>query len=172
MCTNKGGGRGSSGGGGITAQSVANQLTTPIKIIDRGGLPELSGSANEVEKAKRIRNQTGKYLQNYVATNGGTASPEITSKYINGSAEEKAAFVMKRAEDMTFGNKKLLPDKIKSEIAAQKEQADRYSRFTEVITHQKSAKWWTGQGSTAVATTAMENYIDGKGWNTAILGKK
>lgn len=156
----------------ITVSYIANQLTTPIKIIDRGGLPALNGPENEIAEAKMIRNKTGKYLQNYVATNGGTASPEITSKYINGSAEERAAFVMKRAEDMTFGNKKLLPDKIKSEITAQKEQADRYSRFTEVITHQKSAEWWTGQGSTAVATTAMENYIDGKGWNATILGKR
>ena len=151
--------------------SIAKQLTTPKSIKDRGGLPELSGSSSEISEATKIRKGTGRYLLNYAVTKG-TASPEITSNYINGTPEERARFVLQRAEKMTFGNSSLLPDKIKSEIATQKEYADRYNRFAEVITRHKSASWWTGQGNTIVATVAMKDYIDGKGWNEAILGKK
>lgn len=168
-----GSGGGKAGGGAdYSAASIATQLTTPLKMKDRGGLPELNGSTSEIAEAKRIRSEKGKYLQNYVATKGGTASAEITSKYINGTPEERAQFVLQQAEKKTFGNSSLLPDKIKSEIATQKEYADRYSRFTELMTRHKSASWWTGQGNTKVSTTAMKDYIDGKGWNEAILGKK
>lgn len=155
-----------------TVSSVANQLATPVKISDLGGLPELSGSTEDIKAATRRRNEMGKHLQNYVYTKRGTASPAITKNYINGTAEDRAAFVLKQAEQMTFGNSELLPEKIKSEIASQREFADRYSRFTEVITRHKSASWWTGQGSVPVARIAMQDYIDGKGWNEAILGKK
>lgn len=166
------GGSRAGGGADYSAASIASKLATPQKMKDRGGLPELSGSSSEISEAKRIRNEKGKYLQNYVATKGGTASAEITSKYINGTPEERAQFVLQQAEKKTFGNSSLLPDKIKSEIATQKEYANRYSRFTEVITRHKSASWWTGQGNTIVSTAAMKDYIDGKGWNEAILGKK
>ena len=73
---------------------------------------------------------------------------------------------------MTFGNDSLLPEKIKSEVNSQNRFADRYTRFTEVITSNKSAKWWNGQGNTIVATKAAKDYIDGKAWNESIFGKK
>lgn len=151
---------------------IAAKLTTPLKINDLGGLPELTGSSSEISKATKIRNEMGKYLQNYVATKGGLASPKITSNYIKGTSKERAQFVLQQAKERTFGNSSLLPDKIKSEIATQKEYADRYSRFTEAITRHKSASWWAGQDNTAIAEFAMKDYIDGKGWDEAILGKK
>ena len=151
---------------------IAAKLTTPLKINDLGGLPELTGSSSEISKATKIRNEMGKYLQNYVATKGGFASAKITSNYIKGTSKERAQFVLQQAKERTFGNSSLLPDKIKSEIATQKEYADRYSRFTEAITRHKSASWWNLQSNTAIAEFAMKDYIDGKGWDEAILGKK
>lgn len=176
------GGRGSSSGmsgsGGSSnnnkgdsnsTSSIAKQV---VQVTKLSSLPTLEGSTNDVSEAKVVRNNLGKTLQRYALTDNGKASPEIVNKYLSGTAEDKAAFVKERAEQMTFGNSSLLGDKIKSEISNQNRFAERYTRFTEVITNNKSAKWWTSQGNTIVATKAAKDYIDGKAWNESIFGKK
>lgn len=171
------GGRGSSSGmsggsGGSSNNSVKSIASQMASVTKLSSLPALEGTSNEVDSAKQVRNRLGKELQRYALTDNGKASPEIVNKYLSGTAEEKAAFVRKRAESMTFGNDSLLPEKIKSEVNSQNRFADRYARFTDVITNNKSAKWWNGQGNTIVATKAAKDYIDGKAWNESIFGKK
>ena len=170
MCGNIGSGSGGSGSSSNNSvKSIASQMASVTKL---SLLPALEGTSNEVDAAKQIRNRLGKELQRYALTDNGKASPEIVNKYLSGTAEEKAAFVRERAESMTFGNDSLLPEKIKSEVNSQNKFADRYARFTDVITNNKSAKWWNGQGNTIVATKAAKDYIDGKAWNESVFGKK
>lgn len=168
------GGRGSSSGmsGGSSNNSVKSIASQMASVTKLSSLPALEGTSNEVDSAKQVRNRLGKELQRYALTDNGKASPEIVNKYLSGTAEEKAAFVRERAESMTFGNDSLLPEKIKSEVNSQNKFVDRYARFTDVITSNKSAKWWNGQGNTIVATKAAKDYIDGKAWNESIFGKK
>jgi hypothetical protein len=159
------------GGGGksIAEKSIGEKsFSDRIDMIDMkqvaslASMPPLTGA--DTQAGEKARKSFGSELVKYAAyrdNDGSEISKGVFQGMVYGTRTERADYIKKRAETLSFGNDELLPSKIESQLKTQNEIAQRLTRFRHIMTSKSSASWWSNNaGSTAIRAFAKK-YIDG-----------
>lgn len=168
---------GKSGGGkfGMSDKEIRQSLHS-LNLLSKEDIPQLHGTPKQIEKATKIRKEMSSGLLYYSRTRDSDGNPIGDSVFkglvLTKDENKKVEFIKQRAQSLAGGNDKLIPEKIKHNIEAQNDLVARYHRYVEVMTNNSSAAWWVSQGDTLIAQITARRYIDGKGWDTMVWGKK
>lgn len=172
MCSNAGG-----GGGGIGSIAKSELTRDNIKSKMMPKLDESNASEREIRDAEKIQKQLAGELLRYAtsrASDGSRIDQALTEKLTLGSEAEIKKAVKEHAENLTFGNKSALPEKLKQAKELQRDLVERQNRAVKVMNTPRFKKVkWLNNPEVAVKymgkvnfknylTGIAQAYVDGK----------
>lgn len=161
-----------SAGGNATVTERVNTVESRIsdldlkQVISSSSFPAITGAnEKEIAEGEAARKEFRKSLYQYVVSrddDGRPIAPDVFNGYMTGTAQERADYVQKRAETLSFGNESLVSGKLETQILAQNAMSDRIKRMRDVMTAKTSAKWWKANANSAAISSLAKKYVDGK----------
>ncbi len=139
---------------------IINNISPAVTFLTAEEIPQLTGTEKQIAWAEKIRTNYGKtYLHVAIKkmSDGRPINAERTQKYVKGTAEEIAKFVLEEATALAAGYDDLLETKIDEEMATQKDMVARYNRYKALVTDKNSAAWWIENRDADFSA-----YLDGK----------
>lgn len=144
----------------MKANEIIKNISPEVTFLMADEIPQLTGTEKQIAWATKIRTNYGKtYLHVAIKkmSDGRPINAERTQKYVKGTAEEIAKFVLEEATALACGYEDLLETKIDDAVETQKDMVARYNRYKYLITEKISAAWWIENRNTDFSA-----YLDGK----------
>lgn len=165
---------GSSGGGGITKSQLNADIQTQRNLL----MPKITGGTDkEIQDAQDVQKNLARTLYAYAIrrdSDGNQISESYTNGLTKGTSADINKYMKEYAESASFGNDSLIPQKLNSIRAKQKDLAERQNRVVEVMNGNNftNAKWLNSPTVNVKnvgkvdfrknLTDIAKSYIDGK----------